>query len=151
MALFRTCCYCLSLRTACLAFGALEMLLLLLSTTRIHPLILFNGFPLATLLAFSAFNEKRLWLSIWIGGNVVAIVMLGVALVFVILPLIANHESNKELKIVLFAVALSTIITVHVIYTFIVHSFICELREAEARKADANHEQTQGNLAIISI
>lgn len=154
MAAFRSCFWCLRLRTGCILIALLDMVLqLFLNLAAEWPTKPeFIGVNLAALaivglLIYGIVRENRKCLWLWMIVNNLVIALLTIVVVFCALGMIQlsqpyKTESDNELVFralmgIYFIICGLVVLAISIakgLFSYIVHSYICELRKNEEEK-----------------
>lgn len=160
MAIFKTCCCCISLRTGCIIIGVLEILAQIwnISVQKQVTGSVIGGtliaFVVSALLIYGAAKRNRVFLWPWIVVSIITLIILVIGLLLcvfasaLIVDVFKAAESEGKLSdeemeqaqiglttlVVLIAVSILIAIAILIPLTLVVYSYVCELREEEVRQ-----------------
>lgn len=177
MAVFKTCCCCLSLRTGCIIMGVLEILsyLSVVAAKNSSPASIFLmlvGLIASALLIYGAIKRNRFCLWPWIVVNIIAIIVfiIGVLLCAFASAIIVDifqdaqaqgaiqiseketEEAKAAITVFVVIVAVTFLISIGIVtlFTLVAYSYVCELREEEERQHnDTNAPPKAYNLVPV--
>lgn len=135
---FKTCCYCLSLRTGSILIGVSDVITLFVSFFYSPFYIIFGGLinTIATcLMIYGAISNKSTFLWCWIYVKIIIIGFIAVALAFSVMSLIIQVIKGNwhNLTVILIFGGITAILIVHVLLITVVYSFAYKLREDKKR------------------
>lgn len=160
MAVFKSCCGCMTLRTGCIVIGVLEILAQIwnISVQRQVSGSLIGGtliaFIASALLIYGAAKRNRFLLWPWIVVNIITLIILVIGLLLCVFAsaLIVDVFKAAEVEgkmtdeemaqaqiglttlVVLIAVSILISIAILIPLTLVAYSYVCELREEEERQ-----------------
>lgn len=148
---FKTCCYCLSLRTGCILIISLDLLIIFLYSYFLHnmfdwkiSMLLEVIYSTAVgLLIYGVIKKQSTFLWCWIYFKIIIISFIALGVLLAVMTLIMKAVARKwdYMTPEIMFIGVISVLAVHVVLIIVVYSFdreLCKNREYQTNDSGAN-------------